>query len=167
MTQESFFSPIVDQLQLLLTTASSDWRYWFAHVVTWLLIAKMKLWWDHMPESRADRLTETIATLTCALFSLWVFAGHEHIYKISLANGLLNTYLYKLATLVLDRVGLNFLADKLKGSGYKVSTRPVEQDAAEVGVDPTSETMFLFRKGDGKTIAVKRGELHKYKVTQK
>lgn len=165
-TPETFVAPIIEQLQILLTTAASDWRYWFAHVITWLVVAKLKLWWDHLPQARANRLTEAVATFTCFGVSLWVFAGYEHIYKVCLANGLLNTYGYKLFTLILDRVGLGGIAAKLRGTPYRVSKRPVEEEALEHGVAATEETVFLFRQGDGKTIAVNRSELGKYKVNR-
>lgn len=173
MTQEalspevgSFFTPVVAQLQALLTEASRDWRYWFAHVSTWMLVAKLKLWWDHYPEVRADRVTEAVATGMCFALSLWVFWEHQYAFQICLMNGLLNTYGYKFVVIVLERTGLSMVADKLKGPKYKISTRSVEQDMENSGANTpfNGDTVFLYRAKDGKTIAIKRSELKKYKV---
>ena len=98
------FGGLIDQAYNLAGVAVSDWRFWFAHLVTWAVVARLKWLWDHQPPFRRRRINEAVATAMCAGISVWVFYGVPNMWFYVVGNGLANTYLFKIAVHLIEKI---------------------------------------------------------------
>ena len=147
------------QLTEIASQVLADWRMWFVHVCTWILIHKVKVLWDHLRPSKRRRITELVSATVAASFTLWAFHGEPYAFKLAVAMGLANTYLYKFMVGAMGHYRPEWVR-WLRPKKYDVKV--VDPDE----VEGTGDTVFLVREDGEKTIRVSKKELSTLRGTR-
>ncbi len=101
--EQTILTSVTKGISELLYVAVSDWRLWFVLIVTWASVNHIKHYLAHIDNKIIrNRTIESIAFVIAFLLTIWVYWGHPYMLHLAFAWGVVNPYLYKILTALLE-----------------------------------------------------------------